>query len=121
MLNLTQHEATNEQLTQGAYEPLNKEAIKAALTFSAEDILDGKIPERARLLAVLAKGEVEDNGQVFIGGLPALMGPLTQALRAEGLEVFFAHSDRVSEDQIQPDGSTKKVAVFRHQFFYPAH
>ena len=58
--------------------------------------------------------------KVLIGGLPALMSPLVKTLEARGLQPVFAHSDRVSEDQVQPDGSTKKVAVFRHQFFYDA-
>lgn len=31
---------------------------------------------------------------------------------------WYAQTDRVSEDVIQPDGSVKKVAVFKHKGFY---
>jgi len=42
------------------------------------------------------------------------MGPLENALLAKGVKPLYAFSLRVSEDQVQPDGSTKKVGVFRH-------
>jgi hypothetical protein len=29
--------------------------------------------------------------------------------------VIFADSDRVSEDILQPDGSVKKVSIFKHK------
>ena len=44
--------------------------------------------------------------------------PARDREREAGIQAVFAHSDRVSEDQPQADGSVKKVAIFRHQFFY---
>jgi hypothetical protein len=36
----------------------------------------------------------------------------------DSFEILFAHSKRVSEDIPQPDGSIKKVSVFRHVEFF---
>jgi hypothetical protein len=53
----------------------------------------------------------------MIGGAPYLMAPLESALRAHGITPVYAFSVRESVDQVQPDGSVRKVAVFRHAGF----
>lgn len=123
IFNLTQHDPTPEQIAQGLGErsPELKALVASLLTFTAEDIRqEGKIVARAQALATVAKTFADQGGEVLIGGLPALMGPLVEELRAVGLVPVFAHSDRVKEDQPQPDGTVKTVGVFKHQFFYPA-
>jgi hypothetical protein len=55
-------------------------------------------------------------------GSPALMFSFARMLGRETVDVesswvpdfFFAHSERVSEDQPQLDGTVKKVVVFKH-------
>lgn len=46
---------------------------------------------------------------------------LTQKAKKQGYnplpKFFFAHSTRVSEDVPQPDGTVKKVQVFKHEKF----
>lgn len=116
LINLTQHAGSTEQVSQGLIEPQDKGAVQRLLTFTGEDILAQKIEARAESLAELALKEGAT--AALVGGLPALMGPLCAALEDRGIAPVFAHSDRVSEDQTQPDGSVKKVAIFRHQFFY---
>lgn len=118
ILNLTQHEPTLEQAHQGLCNGPNRGALQACLTFTSEDIRQGYIPARAASLAEYAAKQGAK--QALIGGLPALMGPLVEALRARGIVPVFAHSERVSEDKVQPDGSVRKVNSFRHEFFYPA-
>ena len=46
-----------------------------------------------------------------------MMAPLEDALRRVGIVPLYAFSIRESLDQIQPDGSVRKTAVFRHQGF----
>ena len=58
--------------------------------------------------------------RVMIGGAPYLMGPLAAALRYHGLEPVFAFTERVSVDEVQPDGSVRKTAVFKHSGWVPA-
>jgi hypothetical protein len=53
----------------------------------------------------------------MIGGAPYLMGALEKALRECGFTPVYAFSKRESIDQPQPDGSVRKVAVFRHLGF----
>jgi hypothetical protein len=45
------------------------------------------------------------------------MAPLEVALRAHGITPLYAFSVRESVDQVQPDGSVRKVATFRHAGF----
>jgi len=42
------------------------------------------------------------------------MGALEKAIRGKGFSPVYAFSKRESEDIPQPDGSIKKVLVFRH-------
>ena len=58
--------------------------------------------------------------RVMVGGAPYLMGPLCAALKEYGLEPVFAFTERVSVDEVQPDGSVRKTAVFRHSGWVPA-
>lgn len=53
----------------------------------------------------------------MIGGAPYLMAPLERALKAVGVQVCYALSDRVSIEQPQPDGSVTKTSVFKHVGF----
>lgn len=128
IFNLTQHQATPEQIAQGLVEPdaETKKEIQDLLTFTAADIQADKVAERAEALVELLQehwnvsANCRFDKRVLIGGLPAMMRPLVNILENKNYIPMFAHSDRVSVDQPQADGSVKKVAVFQHQFFYPA-
>ena len=50
----------------------------------------------------------------MIGGAPWLMGTLETKLREYGIQPMYAFSRRESVEQKQPDGSVRKVNVFRH-------
>ena len=54
---------------------------------------------------------------VMIGGAPFFMESLATALRREGYCPVYAFSRRESVEQVQADGSVRKVAVFRHLGF----
>ena len=108
--NLTQHAASQEQLADGVVD-LGRASLTAMLTF---DDLPTRvlIEQRARCIAKLAQ---EANAtHAMIGGAPYLMAQLEIELRRLGIKPLYAFSRRESMEQVQSDGSTRKVAVFRH-------
>lgn len=122
ILNLTQHQPTPEQVSAGVTQP-NQEAQKL-LNFQGL-YPHSLVVERSKQLVALAEvlyAQAEDEaelgddlpGSVMIGGLPALMPPLESGLLKAGFGVCYAISDRVSEEQAQPDGSVRKALVFKH-------
>jgi hypothetical protein len=124
ILNLTQHVVTAEQKAQLVVEPrMTKEKIKKLLTFE-EIPTKEEIEARANELARIAVSEASmyagdtDNEvwitRVLLGGAPFFMGALEKAVRECGFAPVYAFSKRESVDQPQPDGSVKKIAVFRH-------
>ena len=134
ILNLTQHTATPEQIAAGVVAGEISDAqqteVRALLTF---DTLPTpvEVRRRAERLAQIAASAFTivdyggDSGLcanesfkfAMIGGAPYLMAPLEVALRAHGITPVYAFSVRESVDQVQPDGSVRKVAVFRHAGF----
>lgn len=124
ILNLTQHTVTPEQKAQLVVEPrMTKEKIKKLLTFE-EIPTKEEIESRATKLAEIAVSEASmyagetDNvvwvTRVMLGGAPYLMGALEKAVRECGFTPVYAFSKRESEEIPQPDGSVRKVQVFRH-------
>jgi hypothetical protein len=124
ILNLTQHNATDEQKAQLVVEPrMCKAKIQKLLTFE-EIPTKEEIESRATKLAEIAVSEASmyagetDNviwiTRVMIGGAPYFMGALEKAVRECGFTPVYAFSKRESEDVPQPDGSVKKIQVFRH-------
>ena len=53
----------------------------------------------------------------MIGGAPFLLPILAEELREVGIDPLLAFSRRDTVEQTQPDGSVRKVAVFRHVGF----
>ena len=112
--NLTQHTATPEQVAEGVADvPFAARLIKL-LTFSSAP-LPGEMRARAAEIVALTMDGGYD--RVMLGGAPFFMPPLQEACLAAGLEVVYAFSIRESADQIQPDGSTRKISEFRHVDF----
>lgn len=112
--NLTQHDSTPEQKAQGVVEPSDKQSIRGLLTFNAIPSKE-EMAERASKLADVAVNEKAE--AAMIGGAPYFMSALERALKAEGIKPLYAFSARESVDVAQPDGSVRKVAVFRHLGF----
>lgn len=125
IVNLTQHPATADQIAAGVVDISDRARLCALLTFdelpTAHDI-----QRRADALASLVIGEhpqtAYDSGVIsaMIGGAPYLMAPLEASLRAIDVIPLYAFSVRESVEQIQPDGSTKKIATFKHAGFVGA-
>lgn len=119
MLNLTQHVATAAQIEQGVVEPAAelKAAIIAEINFTGMPTSD-EIRRRAKAVAVLAKEAGATSA--MIGGALWFMGTLERELMANGIEPFYSYTSRKSVDELLPDGSVKKVAIFVHEGFIPA-
>jgi len=119
IINLTQHPATPEQIAAGVVDLQGKalEGLKALLTFDDLPTQD-EITLRAVKIAQLAvpmAGPLPDGA--MIGGAPYLMAPLEYALGLVRVQPMYAFSVRESIEQTQPDGSVRKVNVFRHAGF----
>lgn len=137
ILNLTQHAPTPEQIEAGVTcgeldndQKLSRVEFSNLLTFETLPT-PTEVRQRAQQIAAYAAKTFTivdyggDSGYVvnerfrfaLIGGAPFLMGPLEEALRRVNIVPLYAFSTRESVEQIQPDGSVRKTAVFRHQGF----
>lgn len=118
IINLTQHQATPEQVAQGVIdlEPADRDQLRALLTFE-EIPSKEEIEQRAAAIAALAHLDAD---AAMIGGAPYLMPALSAALKNSLVRPVYAFSKRESMDMAQPDGSVRKVAVFKHIGFVEA-
>lgn len=117
VINLTQHAATAEQVAAGVVEPADKARVQELLTFAGLPDMVELVGRAKALAAVASEAGVEF---AMVGGAPYLMAPLEWALRRKGITPLYAFSVRESVEQAMPDGTVKKVAVFRHLGFTEA-
>ena len=116
ILNLTQHNASEEQVAEGVVNSKSQAEIKTLLTFN-EIPTDTDMLERATRISDIASIELKTNNkQAMIGGAPFFMPVLCEQLKAKGIQPLFAFTKRVSQDG--PNG--EKVSVFKHEGFIPA-
>ena len=121
IINLTQHLATEEQLQAGVVDLSGEKREKLQRFLNFDRIpSELEINWRADQIVNLLEGEKEYHCQVMIGGALWLMGPLTRKLKAERYIPVYAFSVRESEEEILPDGSVRKVNIFKHKGFIPA-
>lgn len=119
IINLTQHNPTPEQSELGVVnlpQPL-KEKVISLITFNeipTISLLESNAKRIAGIVSDYAKINGIENPTAMIGGAPYFMGHLETALKAAGVKPVYAFTMRESIDEILPDGSIKKVAVFRH-------
>lgn len=118
ILNLTQHEATPEQIAQGVYDlsPTLRKTLSRLLTF--DDLPTCKhVRDVAETIADLARTFCEPDTLHVMIGAPFLMASLEKALACKGFIPLYAFSKRESTEETQADGSVKKIAKFRHVGF----
>lgn len=126
ILNLTQHVATPEQIGSGVFEPSeeDKNEIRKLLTFDEKPTCVELHLASLELSKIATKyfsmsyaEDIEHRGKAMIGGAPYFMRSLENALIDVDVWPVYAFSKRESVDQPQPDGSVRKVQVFRHAGF----
>lgn len=113
ILNLTQHEATVEQVMQGVIEPTpeDKEWIKKLLTF--DEIPDvTEIKRRCnRLMHIVYHYGINI---IMIGGAGWIISTLEKMLTNELFIPVHSFSIRDSVETTLPDGTVKKTTSFKH-------
>lgn len=123
ILNLTQHQATADQIANGVFEPTpaQKARIKEILTFDSSVLKYPEIIEEraAEMCALVTQFYSSVKVKLMIGGASFFMGPLGNKLTHIGYEVVYSFTDRVSVDQVNEDGTITKTSVFKHLGFVP--
>lgn len=114
ILNLTQHEATEQQKEDGVIEPENKKEIQELLTFNTLPTSD-EVYKRACKLA--AKVIENDCDAAMIGGASYLMEILPVIMEKYNLSPLFAFSERQVQETVKEDGSVEKTNIFVHKGF----
>lgn len=119
-INLTQHNPTPEQAQEGVT-PASAE-ISALITFSAQELLGAENPKslfegRAQEILSWLEENAPQARKVMIGGMPSFMPVLQKELKKAGYACLYSVSDRVSVDEVQPDGSIIKRSIFKHMGF----
>lgn len=119
ILNLTQHQATPEQIAAGVVnvDQRGEATVKSMLTFHS---IPNKEDMKARANTLAAIAEESGCVSAMIGGAPYFMAPLERALKDKGIQPLYAFSVRESVEETQPDGSVIKRNVFKHAGFVVA-
>ena len=114
ILNLTQHDASEDQKTAGVVDlpEEEKKVLRGLLTF---DSIPTKyyLAIRAAKITLIAKSHGVT--ACMIGGAPFFMGRLEAALKSQEIASLYAFSKRVA---IEKDG--KKESIFVHEGFVHA-
>ena len=125
ILNLTQHNATADQINAGINDlPIDfQTTLKGLLTFPTQYTRDDleyrslQIHELVRDFCGTSKEVLEG---VMIGGMPSFMPVLESVLISKGIKVGYACTERKSVDK-EVDGKIIKTAVFVHAGMYWAN
>lgn len=119
IVNLTQHEATIDQLNAGVIDvdSDDKELIREDLTFDDIPSSD-EMTERAFVMAHMAK---KYSDVAMIGGAPYFMPYLIRELENLGISAVYSFTKRVSIDTKTESGDIMKKSVFKHIGFVPAN
>ena len=120
IINLTQHNASPEQVAAGVVDvPAElKSDLSALLTFSTlptKEELSEAAMKVAAMAVICTQGSTAP--AAMIGGAPFLMAALEVALRHCGIKPLYAFSERVSEEKMDADGTVRKVNIFKHKGF----
>ena len=128
IMNLTQHDATDDQLAEGVVEldAGSQGRVREFLTFEAiPDEAD--MQARAHAIAIIARDwafgqDRRRNLQAMIGGASYFMSTLERVLRdpAYGIEPVYAFGKRESREIRLASHATRKVVDFKHLGFIPA-
>ena len=125
ILNLTQHNATKDQIYAGIIDmPVDfQTTLKGLLTFPTQytradlEYRALQIHELVRDFCGTSKEVLEG---VMIGGMPSFMPVLESVLISKGIKVGYACTERKSVDK-EVDNKIIKTAVFVHAGMYWAN
>ena len=125
ILNLTQHNATADQINVGINDLTVdfQTALKGLLTFPTQ-YTRADLEHRALQIHELVRDFCGPSKEVLkgvmIGGMPSFMPVLESVLISKGIKVGYACTERKSVDK-EVDGKIIKTAVFVHAGMYWAN
>ena len=116
IINLTQHQASADQIAEGVFDldPNEISKLKELLTFTSLPTAD-EIQHRAHLITIIAKLHFVE--YAMIGGAGYLIPALEAELRKNGITPLHAFSERVSVEHTNDQGGVVKTNVFKHVGF----
>ena len=118
LINLTQHSLTDEQ-KKSVDTTIEPKDMAVYLNFN--DMPDANIINNRAfemfdcLMAMLPSDVKPEDCTVLLGGAPFFMSACEKAAIHYGFNYCYAFSKRVSEEVKQPDGTVRKVSVFKHE------
>ena len=118
LINLTQHPLTEEQRNSVdcTIEPKGMEVYLNFDSMPTAEIIEDRAYEMFGCLMQMLPPDVEPTDcTVLLGGAPFFMSACERAATHYGFKYCYAFSKRVSEEVKQPDGTVKKVSVFKHE------
>ena len=119
VINLTQHEPTDDQKAiiknWVDLSDAEKASVKKNLTFHPQEVTKYVIMGRAAMLATLAK--TKGAKYAHIGGAPYLMAHLEDCLKQAGIIPLYSLTERVTEEKVI-NGEVTKTSVFKCAGFY---
>lgn len=112
ILNVTQHDATPDQIVAGVVEPegADKSELRELLTFK-EPPCRRELQSRAERIARIV--DTYSYRSAMIGGAPFFMSHLERALTDLGITPVYAFSTR-EVVEVKEGGTVRKASVFRH-------
>lgn len=115
LVNMTQHQATPDQLAAGVHDLTaeGRTILSKNMTFSSPPSRETLL-SCAEYLIQIIEGEYPNATTVMIGGAPYLMAPLVERLTAHGIAAIYSFTKRESVDVHNADGSVTKNAIFKH-------
>ncbi len=125
ILNLTQHNATKDQLATGIidlpvdFQIVLKDLLTFPTTYTRSD-LEKRALQIHELIRDFCGTSLEVLEGVMIGGMPSFMPVLEATLVSKGIRVGYACTERKSVDK-EVDGKIIKTAVFVHAGMYWAN
>ena len=118
MINILAHTLTTPQLSELGGEPIHIKVIDAALAAKIANC-PPSAAELEAMAASLCQIALAHGTRILAGsGSPAFTAVLGREAARTGVVLVFAHSERVSVDAVQADGSIRKVSEFRHVRFF---
>lgn len=128
IINATQHKPTQQQVDAGVYTSvdvskfLNFESIptKEEMRSAASNIANTVLTEHVLQCEANCIDPETQECRAMIGGAPFFMAILEAELKEHRIIPVYAFSERKSVEEVQPDGSVRKVSVFEHLGFIEA-
>ena len=113
ILNLTQHQATQDQIENGVVDldATTKGWLVSMLTF---DTLPTTEDIEYRASTIARNTRMLGYDKAMIGGALWLMSSLEKHLKINNIQPMYAFSVRESVETISDDGSVKKQNTFKH-------